>query len=96
MPIYNFLCNNCKNKFSEILSISEFLKKKDLTLDCESCKSGEVKVSLSPPTGRIERKKEDIVKKIEEEVREIVQKVREGDEATIEDVYGHRENPYKK
>jgi len=62
---------------------------------CSECSEGEILVSLSPPVGRIEKRKEDILQEIEEEVREIVKKVQEGDEKAIEDVYGHRVNPNK-
>lgn len=95
MPIYNFACNKCEETQTETMSISSFMKQRTNPAKCSKCSDGEFLVSLSPPTGRIEKRKEDIVREIEEEVREIVQKVREGDEATIEDVYGHRENPQK-
>lgn len=96
MPVYNFMCKNCSNTFVEAMSISKFMKLRNNPNECSECSNGEMVASLSPPTGKIEKRKEDIIQDIEEEVREIVKKVREGDEATIADVYGHRENPYKK
>jgi hypothetical protein len=95
MPIYNFKCNECNNIIQENMSISIFLSKRDDIRACESCNSGAMLLSLSPPNGRVEKRKEDILMDIEEELRDIVKRVRDGDEATIEDVYGHRVNPHK-
>ena len=96
MPVYNFICSKCEYKNTETMTISKFMEARKNPSKCAECSEGEIVASLSPPTGRIEKRKEDIVKEIEEEVREIVKKVNEGDEATIEDIYGHRENPFKK
>ena len=96
MPVYNFVCDKCEAVSTEVMSISSFMKQRSNPEECCECSEGKVLVSLSPPTGGIEKRKEDIIQEIEDEVREIVKKVREGDEAAIEDVYGHRENPYKK
>lgn len=96
MPIYNFKCSECSNLEQAILKVSEFIKLRKNPLKCSNCNKGIMYPSLFPPMGKIEKRKEDIVQEIEEEVREIVKKVQEGDEATIEDIYGHRKNPYKK
>ncbi len=94
MPMYNFICNNCRNKTSSSMTICSFLQKKD-SLFCDKCNSGKIEVLLAPPTGKIERTKEDILREIDEEVRDIVSKINNGDEATFDDIYGNRENPLK-
>lgn len=40
MPIYNFVCNECKSKFSEIVKIGE-------TPKCPNCGSKDTKKRLS-------------------------------------------------
>lgn len=96
MPIYSFICSNCKNKTTDTMSISSFLKKREERNPCSICSNGEIVASLSPPVGRIEKTKEDMLREIDEEVRDIVKKVRDGDESAFDDIYGNRENPYKK
>jgi putative FmdB family regulatory protein len=44
MPNYEFRCENCKKRFSLILSISEYEKKKP---GCPKCKSRKVKQQIS-------------------------------------------------
>jgi putative FmdB family regulatory protein len=44
MPNYEFRCENCKKRFSLILSISECEKKK---MECPKCKSRKVKQQIS-------------------------------------------------
>jgi putative FmdB family regulatory protein len=44
MPNYEFRCENCKKRFSLILSISEREKKK---IKCPKCKSRKVKQQIS-------------------------------------------------
>jgi len=44
MPTYEFVCENCKKRFTLILSISEYEKKK---MSCPKCKSRKVKQQIS-------------------------------------------------
>jgi len=44
MPNYEFRCENCKKRFSQTLSISEYEKKKP---SCPKCKSRNVKQQIS-------------------------------------------------
>jgi len=44
MPIYEFVCESCKKRFSLTLSISEYEKKKP---GCPKCKSRKVKQQIS-------------------------------------------------
>jgi len=44
MPIYEFICENCKKRFNVTLSISEYEKKKT---ECPKCKSRKVKQQIS-------------------------------------------------
>ena len=44
MPTYEFVCEKCKKRFTLILSISEYEKKK---MECPKCKSRKVKQQIS-------------------------------------------------
>ncbi|MFH1090046.1 MAG: zinc ribbon domain-containing protein [Pseudomonadota bacterium] len=44
MPTYEFRCEKCSKKFTEILSISEYEKKK---IRCPKCKSTRVKQEIT-------------------------------------------------
>ena len=44
MPVYEFVCESCKKRFTLILSISEYEKKK---MQCPKCKSRKVKQRIS-------------------------------------------------
>lgn len=44
MPTYDFVCEKCKNKFTLVLSISEYEKTK---FRCPKCKSTKVKQQIS-------------------------------------------------
>ena len=44
MPTYEFVCKKCKKKFSLIMSISEYEKKK---AQCPKCKSTDVKQQIT-------------------------------------------------
>jgi putative FmdB family regulatory protein len=44
MPTYEFVCKKCKKKFSLIMSISEYEKKK---AKCPKCKSTDVKQQIT-------------------------------------------------
>jgi putative FmdB family regulatory protein len=44
MPTYEFVCGKCKKKFSLIMSISEYEKKK---AKCPKCKSADVKQRIT-------------------------------------------------
>ena len=44
MPTYEFVCKKCKKKFSPIMSISEYEKKKT---QCPKCKSTVVKQQIT-------------------------------------------------
>jgi len=45
MPTYEFMCEKCKHRFVEIISISEYEKKK---FQCPKCKSTNVKQLITP------------------------------------------------
>ena len=45
MPTYEFLCEKCNKPFTEILSISEYEKKKKMR--CPNCKSTRVKQQIT-------------------------------------------------
>lgn len=45
MPTYDFTCEKCKKKFTLIMTISEYEKKK---IRCPKCKSVRVKQQISP------------------------------------------------
>jgi putative FmdB family regulatory protein len=44
MPVYDFRCGNCKKKFSQTMSISEYEKKK---VKCPKCGSRKVEQQLA-------------------------------------------------
>ena len=44
MPTYEFACGKCKKKFSLIMSISEYEKKK---FQCPKCKSADLKQQIT-------------------------------------------------
>jgi len=44
MPVYEFICEKCDRKFSLILALAEYEKKKFV---CPKCKSAKVKRQLS-------------------------------------------------
>lgn len=44
MPIYDFVCNKCKKKFSLTMSVSEYEKKK---FQCPKCQSKDVQQKIS-------------------------------------------------
>jgi len=45
MPTYEFVCKKCKKKFSLIMPISEYEKKKKT--QCPKCKSTDVKQQIT-------------------------------------------------
>jgi putative FmdB family regulatory protein len=44
MPTYEFVCQKCKKRFSLLLSISEYEKKK---IKCPKCKSSKVQQQIT-------------------------------------------------
>ncbi len=96
MPKYNFQCDKCEYVTSEVMTISEYLKKKEETSECPDCEAGVLFQVLNPVRSKIERRKEELIPQIEEEARKLVEKVKSGDEKAIADVYGDRLNPHKK
>lgn len=44
MPTYEFVCEKCRKRFTLVLSISEYEKKK---MECPKCKSRKVKQQIS-------------------------------------------------
>jgi putative FmdB family regulatory protein len=53
MPTYEYECQDCKKKFTKILSISEHGKG---NINCPKCKSLKVKQSISAFTAKTSRK----------------------------------------
>lgn len=47
MPIYEYKCKKCDNKFEQILSASEAKK----VIECDKCKSTNVEKVISAPAG---------------------------------------------
>lgn len=45
MPLYEYTCNNCQKKFSEVLTIKEHEAKK---IRCPKCKSEDVEKVIEP------------------------------------------------
>ena len=45
MPLYEYVCRKCGNKFSEVLTLKEHDKKK---LQCPQCKSRDLEHVIEP------------------------------------------------
>ena len=45
MPLYEYICNKCQKKFSEVLTIKAHGTKK---IHCPKCKSGDVAKVIEP------------------------------------------------
>ena len=54
MPLYEYRCNDCENRFSEVLTVKEHDKRE---MHCPKCKSDNVKPVIEGfvPTGSKER-----------------------------------------
>lgn len=54
MPIYEFECQDCKTRFTAVLSIKDMEKQdKEKTLECPKCKSKNVKRLITVPSAVI-------------------------------------------
>ena len=95
MPKYTFCCNKCKNTEVKTLSISEYLKHKEEEQKCSECDAGVLSHQMGSFDRKVDRSSREIVDDIKEEVQATIKKIKAGDQRTIEDVYGHRPNPYK-
>jgi transcription elongation factor Elf1 len=95
MPSYTFECINCKSRIEKYLSISDFKKTKLGRLKCEGCDGGHLVHKIVSLVTNIERSNDQIILDIQEEVQKTVNKINNGDDRTIEDVYGNRLNPHK-
>ncbi len=53
MPLYEYICRKCDNKFSEVLTIKEHEEKK---VQCPKCKSEDVEHVIEPFFAKTEKK----------------------------------------
>lgn len=93
MPKYDFKCQKCEKLSIKVMPIPEFLKTHKNSL-CEFCQ-GPLSHQVNQVKATIEQSKDQIILDIKDDVQKTVDKLNAGDERTILEIYGDRENPYK-
>ena len=92
MPQYTYICKSCKTSREFSFPASEFveLSKSNYFNDLSCNKCGDISLSrkISAPFGKVERKRDEILKNAKEEARVITNKIREGDQGAIRDIFG--------
>lgn len=96
MPNYTFKCEQCQDLTEQTMTISEFLVKKHLKINCEKCLIGVLSHQITSINVVSERSQDQIDLEIQDEVRKTVDKINAGDQRAFEDIYGDRINPHKK
>lgn len=95
MPFYNFYCPSCNAESSLSMSISQYTKYKLEKNLCKECKEDFLVQRIKKISGKIDRDKEYVISEAKEEAKKTIEKIRQGDQKTIQDIYGDRPNPYK-
>ena len=92
MPKYTYMCENCNTSKEFSLPVGKFIELSKNShfndLPCDKCGKAPMLRRVSPPFGKVERRKEDIIQKAKEEARIITNKIREGDQGAIRDIFG--------
>ena len=95
MPKYTFSCDCCSYEEELILSIANFIKKKEVTIPCEECGHGFIIQKVKRVSSNVFKDKDQTLLEMKEEIRKTVDKVKNGDLKTINDIYGDTPNPHK-
>ena len=92
MPQYTYECNDCHSLKIFDMSIVEFVKqnKEIEKAFCEECGKATLIRKFFAPSGKIERRRDEILSKAKEDAKVITNKIKEGDQSAIRDVFGER------
>lgn len=91
MPYYNYKCEQCNCEEERFLSIKEYL---DTPQCCTKCNLVLKQIVVSPKAN-VEKSTDQILLEIKEDVQKTVERIRQGDQRTIDDIFGDQPNPYK-
>lgn len=84
MPIYDYECRECRNKFEEFARITD-----PPAPCCPACKSENISRLISGTFGNVEMNGRDYFKNvIEPEAKRIADRINKGDEDALADVLG--------
>lgn len=89
MPSYHYVCNDCQERITVQMQISEYLSYKQEIHHCNKCQ-GVLTQKVFPTYAKIDRDKEYIIQSAKEEAKQIVERMNRGDEKTITEMCGDK------